>query len=73
MERPEFETSPNMKTIELMLRLTRVMWNTGKLVIMDSGFFFLKGILEMSKRGVYGSALIKKRRYLAWGGLWRYH
>ena len=63
MGRPEFETSPNMKTVGLMLRLTRARWSTGKAVIIDSGLCVLKGLLEMRKRGVYGSALIKKRRY----------
>ena len=63
MGRPEFETSPNMKMVGLMLTLTSVQWSTGMSVIMDSGFCVLKGPLEMRKRGVYGSALIKKRRY----------
>ena len=63
MGRPEFETSPNMKTFGLMLRLTRALCSTWKAVIMDSGFCVLKGLLEMRKRGVYGSALIKKRCY----------
>ena len=64
MGRPEFETSPNMKTARLVLLQTRAIWSTGKAVIMDSVFCVLKGILEMSKRGGYGSALIKKR--LSW-------
>ena len=63
MGRAEFETSPNIKTVGLMLRLPRAPWSTGKAVIMDSGFCVLKGLLETRKRGVYGSALIKKRRY----------
>ena len=45
MGRPEFDTSPNMKTVGLMLRLMRVLWSTGKTVIMDSGFCVLKGLL----------------------------
>ena len=52
-----------MKTIGIMLRLTRALWSTGKAMIMDSCFCVLKGLLEMRKRGVYGSTLIKKRRY----------
>ena len=52
-----------MKTVGLMIRLARALWSTGKEVIMDSIFFSLKGLLEMSKRGFYGSVLIKKRRY----------
>ena len=30
---------------------------------MDSGFCVLKGIIELLKKGVYASAVIKKRRY----------
>jgi hypothetical protein len=51
------------KTVGLMLRLTRPIWHTGKHVVMDSGFCVLKGIIEMRKKGVFGAALIKKRRY----------
>ena len=35
---------------------------------MDIGFCVLKGLLEMRKRGVYGSALIKKRCAIGLGG-----
>ena len=59
MGRPEFETIPKMKIVGLMFRLTRVLWGTGKAVIMYIGFCFLKGLLEVRKGGVYGSALIK--------------
>ena len=51
------------KTIGLMLRMTKPIWNTGRLVILDSGFCVLKGLIELAKQGVYGAALIKKRRY----------
>ena len=52
-----------MKIVGIMLRLMRALWRTGKAVIMDSSFCVLKGLLEMRKRGFYGSVLIKKRRY----------
>ena len=52
-----------MKTVGLILQLKILLWIIGKAVIMDSGFCVLKGIRETNKRGVYGSALIKKRRY----------
>ena len=67
MGRPEFETSPNMKTVVIMLRLMRALCITRKAVIMNSVFCFRKGLLEMRKRGVYGSVLIKKRLYLPRG------
>ena len=61
------EIKPNFnemgKTVGLLLRLTRSIWNEGKIVILDSGFCVLKGIIELRKKGVFGAALIKKRRY----------
>lgn len=51
------------KTSGLLLRLTRSIWGRGKVVILDSGFCVLRGIVELLKKGVYSSALIKKRRY----------
>ena len=45
MGRPEFETSPNMKMVGLILRLMREIWGTVKSVIMDSGFYVLKLLL----------------------------
>ena len=51
------------KTVGLLLRLTKPLWNTAKLVILGSGFCVLKGIVELQKKGVFASALIKKRRY----------
>ena len=51
------------KTVGKMLRLTKCLNGTGTIVIMDSGFCVLKGLVEMRKRGVFGSAMIKKRRY----------
>ena len=67
MGRLEFESSPNMKTVGLVLWLTRILWSTGKAVIMDSGFCVLKRLLKMRKRGGYGSALIKEMRYWSRG------
>ena len=52
MGRPEFYTSPNMKTVGLMLQLTRLIWSTSKAVIMDICLCLIKGILKMMKRGV---------------------
>ena len=51
------------KTVGLLLRLTESLWGTAKTVILDSGFCVLKGIVELKKKGVYASALIKKRKY----------
>ena len=63
MERLQFETSTNMKIVELMLQLNRALWSTGKSVIMEIMLCLLKELLLMIKWGCYESALIKKRRY----------
>ena len=52
-----------MREIGLMIPVMRSICITGKVVIMDRNFYLLKLISEMRKRGFYGSALIKKRRY----------
>ena len=49
--RPQFETSRNMKTVGLVLWLTRAIWITCKTVIMDSGSFVFKVLLE---KGIVG-------------------
>ena len=36
---------------------------SGKAVVFDSGFYIAKGIVELEAKGVYGGALIKKRKY----------
>lgn len=47
----------------LLLHLTKNIWSTGKVIILDSGFCVLRGIIELYKKGVFASAMIKKRRY----------
>ena len=51
------------KTVGLLLRVLEPIFGKGMVVILDSGFCVLKGIVELKKRGVYASALIKKRKY----------
>ena len=50
-------------TVGFLLCLLLPIFNLGMMVILDSGFCVLKGIVELQKNGVYTSALIKKRRY----------
>ena len=57
------EFSDQGKTVGLLLRLTRPIWGSSKVVVLDSGFCVLQGIAELRKKGVFGAALIKKRRY----------
>ena len=60
MRQPEFESSTNMKTVGIIIRLTRLRSITGKAVITEIVFCVLKGLLEIMQRRVYGSVLIKR-------------
>jgi hypothetical protein len=51
------------KTVSLLLRLTKSIWGSSRLVILDSGFCVLEGIVALRQKGVFASALIKKRKY----------
>ena len=51
------------KTVGLLLRLLEPVFNTGRYVVLDSGFCVLKALVELRRNGVYACALIKKRRY----------
>ena len=50
-------------TAGLLLRLCEAIFDTGKIVVLDSGFCVLQALIELKKKGVYASALVKKRRY----------
>lgn len=51
------------KTATLMCEMTEPIHGTGKVVSMDSGFCVTAGILHLHELGVYGQALVKKRKY----------
>jgi hypothetical protein len=52
------------KTSSLLARLTRSIWHSGKVVILDSGFCVLQALINLKKkRGLYAGAVIKKRKY----------
>ena len=58
---PEF--SPEMsKTAALVLRCTKSLFGTGRVIILDSGFGQLPVLTELKKRGLFGTMFIKKRR-----------
>lgn len=69
-DRPEVlgkrEFAEKGETVGTMLRLSKPLWNSGKIVEIDSSFCVARGIVEMKKRGVYGDGLVKKRRYWYW-------
>ena len=39
------------------------LYSAGNVVILESGFCLLEGLIELRKVGVFVGALIKKRRY----------
>ena len=51
------------KMTGLLLRLTKPVWSTGKVFVLDSGFCVLKAIVELRNKGLFAASLIKKRRY----------
>ena len=51
------------ETVGLMLCVLEPIFARGNVVILDSGFCMLKGIVELKKCGVYASALIEKWKY----------
>eukprot|EP00043_Microstomoeca_roanoka_P015419 m.154492 g.154492 ORF g.154492 m.154492 type:complete len:447 (-) comp16257_c0_seq9:1945-3285(-) len=59
---PEFEASHG-KTPTLVLRLTRSVWGSGRIVNMDSGFGVLKTLTALLEKGLYGTVILKKKRY----------
>ena len=51
------------KTTNLLLRLCKSLYISGKVVILESGFCVLEGLIELRKVGVFAGAIIKKRLY----------
>ena len=51
------------KTVGKSLRMCRPLYGRGMVVIMDSGFCVVQALIELKKKGVFSSALIKRRRY----------
>ena len=50
-------------TVVFLLLILEPIFGRSSVVVLDSSFCVLKGIVELKKRGVYASALIKKRCY----------
>jgi hypothetical protein len=51
------------KTVGLLLHMTKNIWYQGIFLVLDSGFWVLQTLVELQKFGVFGAAVIKKRRY----------
>jgi hypothetical protein len=57
-------TSPYGKTVSLLPRMcSSISSSRGMVIILDSGFCVLRGLIELKKIGVFASAVIKKRRF----------
>eukprot|EP00804_Cyclotella_cryptica_P020321 CCRYP_014042-RA/>CCRYP_014042-RA protein AED:0.41 eAED:0.46 QI:0/-1/0/1/-1/1/1/0/310 len=59
---PEFETAIG-KTGGLLLRMLKSCFNTGRYVVLNSGFCVLKALVALYEKGIYAGALIKKHQY----------
>ena len=62
-ELPKKKHHEKGNTTALLLRLTESIAHSGRVVIMDSGFCVLKALIELYNQGIFGSAVIKKRRF----------
>jgi len=51
------------KTSGLLLRMLQSYFGTCKYIVLDSGFCVMKAIVELRRNGLFGCALIKKRKY----------
>ena len=49
--------------VSLMLRMCKPIFVTGKDVVLESGFFVVKGITKIESKGVCAGASTKKQRY----------
>ena len=57
----EFDDSE--RTVGLLVCLTRGNWGSERVIILDSGFWALQGIIDLMKKGVFSSVLIKKHQH----------
>lgn len=62
-EAPKLPFENEGKTVGLLLRMTEKLWGSARVVVLDSGFCVLKGLIELRKKGVFAAAIVKKRRY----------
>ena len=47
----------------LLLHMMKIYFSTGRYVILDSVFYVLKGLIQLSNKGVFACAFIKNRRH----------
>lgn len=57
---PEFENEM-AKTAALCCRMTRTIWGTSRVCLLDSGFGYMTTLPELEKNGVFGTTVFKKK------------
>ena len=60
VQRPKPKYDEKGKTVGLMLQMTSPIHGTGKVVMTDSRFCVLDGLMELKRVGVYSSTVVKK-------------
>ena len=50
-------------TMGILLQLTKPVWSTGKVFVLDSRFCVLQALVKLKKNGLFAATLIKKCRY----------
>ena len=60
---PPKEFNEMGKIVSLLLLLTKPIWGSYRVVILDYGFCVLRGIVALGKKGAFAIALVKKRQY----------
>jgi hypothetical protein len=62
-QRPQDPNKRLGKTVGLLLHLCKSIYLRGFVVILDSVFCVLRGIVELWKKGVFAAAVIKERKF----------
>ena len=63
-ELPSLDPGRLRNTVSLLLRMYKTIVGTGKVLILDSGFCVLNGLIQLMKRGFYAGALHLRRGYI---------
>ena len=62
-ETPSLDLQKNGPTVSLLLRIYQSLYRKGTIIILDSGFCMLEGIIELMKKEMHAGTCIKKQRY----------
>lgn len=60
----QFEKDFGSKIAALVVRMTTPIWGSGRAVLLDSGFGYIPSVVQLKNKGLYATAVIKKKR--AW-------